>query len=72
MSDLKEKQELSRINQKKCKFYNCSSYVKPKCKIEGGRAIVEIPSQNLVEEKSELMDVKENRLKMPEVEQKDL
>jgi len=69
MSDLKGKQELSKVNQRKCKFCNCSNYIKPECKIKERSAIVKIQSQNLIEEKPESMSSKENQLKMPNAEQ---
>lgn len=72
MSDLKEKRELSRIDQKKCQFCNCSSYVKPECGFKKEITIVKIQSQHLLEVKSESMDLKENQLKISNAEQKDL
>jgi len=72
MSDLKEKRELSKVNQRKCKFCKCSNYVKPKCTIKGGSAIVQIQGQNLVEEKPEFTSAEKDQLKMPNVEQEDL
>jgi len=60
MSDLKENRELSRINQKKCKFCNCSNYVKPKYRSKEESTIVKIQSQNLVKEEPRSMSSKEN------------
>jgi len=60
MSDLKEKQELSKMNQKRCKFCNCSNYVKPECKIKERSAIVKIQGEDLKDMKPEI-SIKENQ-----------
>jgi len=71
MSDLKAKQELFKINQKKCKFCNCLNYVKPECKTKKGVTTVEMQSKDLMEEKPKLTCVKKNQLEMLAVERKD-
>jgi len=59
MSDLREKRELSKMNRKKCKFCNCSNYVRLECKTKERSAIVKIPNVDLKNVESEIC-VKEN------------
>jgi putative ribosome biogenesis GTPase RsgA len=68
MSDLREKRELSKMNRKKCQFCNCSSYVKPGCKVKQRSAIVKISNEDLKDVNSKIC-VKEKQLKMLEAEQ---
>jgi len=70
MSDLREKQELSKMNHKKCKYCNCSNYVRPECEIKERSAIVKIKNVDLKDVKPEIC-VKRNQLKMPIAEQEE-
>lgn len=68
MSDLGEKRELSKMNRKKCKYCDCSNYVKPGCKVKQRSAIVKISNEDWKDVKSEIC-VKEKQFKMLEAEQ---
>jgi len=63
MSDIKVNQELSKLNQKKCKFCNQLDYIKPECKVKKGIATIEIKSKDSMEEEEEpkLINAKENQ-----------
>jgi len=67
MSDLRAKYELSKMNQKNCKYCNCSNYMRLECKVKQGSAIVKVLNEDLKDVKPEIC-VKENQLELLEVE----